>query len=438
VRLDLLHRPQLGGLLVGLAVLMGLLAGAYPAIYLSSWAPLTALSGQTTAGKGSLRLREGLVLLQFTISAAVIASTLLMAAQMRYVANKPLGFQKENKLVVNLRGAELIEQLPTLRRELAKNSHVLGTTWVQVMLGQDTPRNVTRIETEQGVIEPTQITHMPIGEDFVQVMKLNLLEGRDIGSRLLTDVGQNFLVNEAMVRKMGWSQPLGKRIQLGNMDGRVVGVVQDFNYESLRKGIEPFLLYATNEDLSQVPPLNRPFIRRQLVVSISDEDVPGTIAHIEKTVQSMSSRHPFQFSFFDQDLDQLYKAERQLTQLTAIFATVCIFIACLGLFGLAAFTTEQRTREIGTRKVLGATTMQIILLLARRVLVLVLVAAVLAAGLAWFAVDAWLGGFAYRAPIDPLAFLLAAAIAAAIAFATVALQSWRTASSDPVHTLRHV
>ena len=439
VNLDLLGNPTLALSLLALGVLMGLLSGAYPAFYLSSWAPLTALTGkEVTPGKGNLRLREFLVLLQFTISAAVIACTLLMAAQMRYVANKSLGFEKENRLVVTLRGLDTIEKVPTLRTDLAKNSHILGVAQTIVLMGQQTPVNVTQIETNAGVMEPTQMTHMPIGEDFTQVMGLKIVAGRDFSQRFLTDIGVNFIVNEALVRKMGWTEPLGKRLQIVAQSGRVIGVVRDFNFKSLHTLIEPFAMYPMNQDYSAVPPINRPFFQQQLVLNISPDDVGGTLAFVEKAMAQIDPKHPFEFTFLDEQLDALYKSEQQLMKLIGIFAAICIFIACLGLFGLAAFATEQRTREIGTRKVLGATAMQIILMLSQRIMLLVAIAAVLASVLAYFAIDEWLTGFAYRAGINPLTFLLAALAAAAVAFGTVALQSYKTAHADPVDALRHV
>jgi putative ABC transport system permease protein len=438
VGLDLLRQPILLLWLLGLTLVMGLLSGLYPAFYLSSWAPLSALTETPSPDKGSLRFREVLVLVQFTISAAVIACTLLMAAQMRYVANKSLGFEKENRLVVTLRGVATIEKVPTIRAELAKNSHILGVSETQSMPGQPTGVNLLQIDTNDGVLTPLQLSHMPIGEDFAQVMGLKIVQGRDFSKHLLTDIGTNFLVNEALVRKLGWTEPLGKRISLGNQSGRVIGVVRDFNFKSLHTLIEPFVMYPLKDDFTGVPELFRPFSQRLLVLNISGDDVGNTLGFVERVMARADPKHPFEYAFLDDQLDRLYKSERQLMKLIGIFAAICIFIACLGLFGLASFTTEQRTREIGTRKVLGATTWQIITMLSKRILLLVLIAAALASVIAYFAIDEWLTGFAYRAHIDPLIFLLAAVAAAAVAFATVALQSFKTASADPVQALRHV
>jgi putative ABC transport system permease protein len=414
------------------------LSGLYPAFYLSHWAPLTALTGKQVAGKGSLRLREGLVLLQFTISAAVIACTLLMASQMRYVANKSLGFEKENRLVVTLRGLSTIEKASTIKTELGKTAGILGISEADIMMGQQGPINLGQVENLSGAMEPMQLSHMPIGDNFVDVMGLKLLEGRDFSTRLLTDVGTNFLVNQAFVRKMGWENAIGKRIQLGPQNGRVIGVVQDFNFKSLHTVIEPFAMYPMRSDFSGIAPMNRPFITRLLVLNVSGDNVGDSLGAVEDIVRKADPAHPFEYQFLDASLDQLYKSEQQLMNLIGIFATVCIFIACLGLFGLSSFATEQRTREIGTRKVLGATTLQIILMLAKGIMMLVVVASVIASVLAYFAIDEWLAGFAYRAGINPLIFLLSAAAAALVAFGTVAMQSFKTARADPVQALRHV
>jgi putative ABC transport system permease protein len=289
-------------------------------------------------------------------------------------------------------------------------------------------------------MERTLMQQIAIGEDLVPVLGLKLKAGRNFTSRLLTDSGINFLVNEAFVRKMGWTQPLGKQISFngGQRQGRVIGVVEDFNFRSLHKRVDPLVLLPLSNDISLVPDLNKFFLKRQLVVKMSGEDIHDTLDYIGKVVTQADPRHPYEYEFLDAELDNLYRADRQLMALIGIFAVICIFIACLGLFGLAAFATEQRTREIGTRKVLGATTMQIITLLARRIMAIVLVAAVLAAVLSYFAMDEWLTGFAYRARINPLLFVLAAAAAAAVAFGTVALQSLKTARADPVKALRHV
>ena len=333
-----------------------------------------------------------------------------------------------------------IEKHPTIKTELLKDSHILGVAIAQAPPADaGTPVNLVQVEHEDGKTEPTQLNNFPIGEGYVEVMGLKLKQGRDLSKRLLTDVGQNVLVNEAMVRKMGWTNPLGKRMQVRGQNGRVIGVVQDFNFKSLHTQIEPLAVYPLNMDLQRhgghqqaVHPATTWSSRCPPKTSAQ------TLGNVERIMAEADAKHPFEYTFLDDALDKLYKSENQLLKLIAIFAAICIFIACLGLFGLASFTTEMRTREIGTRKVLGATTWQIIGLLAKPIMVLVLVASVLAAVISYFAIDEWLSTFAYKAGINPLIFLVSAMVAAVVAFVTVAAQSYRTASADPVNALRHV
>ncbi len=344
------------------------------------------------------------MLVQFTISAAAIAVTLLMMAQMHYVSSQPLGFEREDRLMVSLRGAATIEKISAIRNALLADSRIRG-----VAIAGQTPADGDRggiglmqVEGNGGALEQQLLNVLQIGEDYEKVLGLKVLQGRDLSARLLTDIGNNVLVNETLVKKMGWDEPLGKRVQ----GGRVVGVVRDFNYKSLKFRIEPLVIGRLSNDMSGVQEINRPFQQRHLILDVSGAAVGGVLSFVEKVMADADPRHPFEYRFLDEALAQQYKAELSLTRLIGIFAGVSILIACMGLFGLAAFTTEQRSREIGTRKVLGATSWQIVTLLARRILVLVLIAAVLASVASYFAIDEWLEGFAYRADINPLIFVL--------------------------------
>jgi len=441
VSLDLLREPVFGLWLVGIALGTGVLSGLYPALYLSSWAPLSALTVTRQATGGNLRMREFLVLVQFTISATAVACTLLMMAQMHYVATRPLGFEREHRLLVSVRGASTIDKIPTIRNALLSDASIRG-----VAVAQNTPADgnnsvdmrTFEIEEEDGAMGQQMLDILALGQGYEKVMGLTITRGRDLSSRLLSDVGSNMLVNEALVKKMGWSNPIGKRLAAGGYgSGRVVGVVRDFNFKTLHHRIDPLVMVSLNTDMSRVSEVERPFQLRHLILDIEPSQARLALGHAERVMAGADPKHPFEYRFLDASLQTLYSTELSLTRLIGIFAAISIFIACLGPFGLTAFTTEQRSREIGIRKVLGASAWQIIGLLARRILILVLVASVLAAVAAYFAIDEWLNGFAYQAGINPLIFLLAAAVAAAVAVATVAAQSWRAANSDPVQALRH-
>jgi len=437
IALNLGRDPWLLIWIIGFGIGVGLVSGSYPALYLSSILPLPALVDGLRAGKGSIRFRQLLVLVQFFITVSVIASTLIMALQMRYMSHKSLGFNKENRVIISLRGADVIEKLPTIEKELMTNNHVLGMSLSASMIGQDTPITVFKVDNQDGVLEETTLKWTQVGDDFIEVMGMQLSLGRDFSEKLITDVGTSFVVNETMVKKMGWDEPLGKRLQMGSYSGRVIGVVKDFHFASLHSPLEPFALFRLDLDTSQTPAAQRGFMQAYLILNIAGEDMSRTLSFLEEKFAEFDPKHPFQFKFLDDSINSLYLSDQRLMKLTGVFATVCILISCLGLFGLASFTTEQRTKEIGIRKVLGASTRQIIFLLFRNILYLVLAGALLASLTAYFAMDEWLTGFAYRTAMAPWVFLLSAVMAALVAFVTVALQSYRTAQANPVNSLRY-
>jgi putative ABC transport system permease protein len=435
--LDLIGEPQVAAAIVGFGLVVGALAGLYPALYLSSWAPLTALVGEGRASRGNFRFRQILVFGQFAISIAVIASTLLMAAQMRYLQERELGFDKDNRILVTLRGVDQLERLPALVNELSTDSRILGISTTAIMMGQNIPVSGVGVEGENGVFAENLINHMPVGRDFVEVMDIDLIEGRDFSKRLLTDVGTTFIVNRTFVRAMGWDSALGKRLRVVTNVGRIVGVVDDFNFKSLHSPIEPFVLYPIEDDYSNVSGINRPFVTRLLVLNVAGGGIPETLRMLEEKFAEFDPSHPFVYEFLDDSLEALYVSEESLMRLIGIFAAICILIACMGTYGLAAFTTEQRTKEIGIRKVLGASALQVVLLLSKSTLLLILGGAAIGSAVAYLAMDEWLAGFAYRTPISPFVFIAATALAAIVAFATIALQSSSTARADPADSLRY-
>ncbi len=427
------------GPLFGLSLLVGVLSGLYPAFYLSSVAPVVALSGESQA-TGSGRLRQVLVFAQFTISIGIIASTLLMANQMRYVSSLGLGFDKENKLIVPLRGADLIETLPALRNELASNPNIMATTTAMNIPGGQVGLGAVNVESEIGTMELQSMNIMNVGEDFMSTMGIPMVEGRDFSQKFLTDVGVSMVVNQTLVQQMGWQQPIGKRIESPGgpgLDGRVIGVVEDFHYASLYQDVGPLAVVAMPQDFTDATAENRALATNNLIINVSGQSLGQTLGFIRDIMQRFDPNHPFEYTFLDEDLDQLYTAEQIVLRLVGIFAAICVFVSCLGLFGLASFTTQRRTKEIGVRKVLGASTSQIILLLARSIVILVLIGAVVASIASFVVVNEWLNTFAYRDAINPGVFLIATLLAVVVAVVTVALQSYRTVRQNPVVALRY-
>ena len=426
---------------LGLAVVIGVLSGIYPAAYLSSISPLSALA-ETKGTKGAFRLREFLVLIQFTVSVVVIAGTLIMSMQMRYIAEKPLGFEKKNRIVVYMRGLDIVKKFQVIKTELLKNSNILGVTASNGIIGagKGFGSNVAQVDNNDGVLEQAGFAHTQVGNDYIKVMGMKMVLGRDFSQRFITDVGTNFIVNEAFVKKRGWDQPLGKRIQLGPMSGKVIGVARDFNYNSLHDTIEPFAIYPYNDNFENVPPDARAQIQRNMILHISGQNIPQTLSFLEDRFTEYDPKHPFDYTFLDDLINEKYLKEENLMKMTGIFSGVCIFISCLGLYGLAAYNTEQRKKEIAIRKVLGASASRIILMLARQILWLVLAGSVVASIIAFLALDEWLQTFTYQIKMIGAALLifpLSALVVMAVAYVTIALQSYRAAQSNPALTIRY-
>lgn len=433
---NLMERPGLIIAAAALALVVGIVSGLYPAFYLAAIEPIVALRGsaqgrQTRGGN----MRHALVFVQFAISIGVIACTLLMAAQMRYVQTKPLGFDKDNIVVISLIGGDLLERADFIKGELARDPRVISTTLTPNIPGEVVFTNLARIEADDGTDSSQTVRVMGGDVDYLDVMGLELVQGRRFDPA--TPNEELAYVNETLVKKMGWSQPLGKHIDNGNFRNRVVGVVRDFHFQSLHTPVEPLYIFFNWFDFEGSTPLQRAVAQSFLYIKIADEDIAGTLDFLEDAFTRLDPAHPFEYRFLDDILGRQYASERRQMQLIGIFAAVCILISSMGLFGLSAFTTAQRTKEIGVRKILGASTPRIIFILFKDVVGLILAALVVSSMVSYYVVSNWLAGFAYKEGIGPTAFLVAGAFCLGIAFFTVALQSYRTASASPALALRY-
>ena len=425
--------PGLGLLLLGGALLLGLASGIYPAFFLSSIQPLPAMKGWQRSGRRAGFSRQLLVLTQFTISIVVIASALLMYSQMQFFYNKSLGFDKENKLVLRVRTADVIERLPGLENTFLRNPAVLGTAISNSLPGAGFNILGGPVDNNDGELESRTLNAYSIGDGYLDVMGIPLIIGRSFDRATPADYDNGAIVNETAVTSFGWEEPLGKRV-LGR---EVIGVVADFNFHDLGRAMEPLVLFYDDRDYSESSELSRNRASRYMTVNISGESVFDTVSFIEAAWQEFDPLHPIELRFLDDRLNELYISEQRQMSLIVIFSIICVFISCLGLLGLTAYTTEQRSRELGIRKVLGASSMQLILLLFKNVFFLVLGASVIASVISFLVVSQWLESFAYRIDINNFMFVAAAGFCIVIAFITMAAQSWKTSRSNPADVLRY-
>ena len=442
VSLDLWAEPWMLGLLLVLALTVGVFSGLYPALYLSFIKPIAALKGSFKAGSTDLNMRQALVLIQFTISVGVIACTILMALQMSYVNNKPLGFDKANRIVMNLKGADAVENFEFIKNDLKKNSDILGVTLTGSIPGTGTFRGIFAVQNNAGATETHTMSGLTVDEDFFDVMGIEMVDGRPFN---LNDGRRAMIVNETAVRQLGWDSAIGKRFGFANSDSEdepitpptVVGVVKDFHYESLHNRIGPMVVQKMRLDFENIPTMQRPLINMNVIVKTTGKNPRQTLDYIRDRWPQYDAKHPFEYRFLDDTLSDLYVSERTQMHLIASFAIICIVISCLGLFGLTAFTTQRRTREIGIRKILGASTVRIVWLFFKGMLGVIGVASVIASAATFFIISGWLTGFEYTTSINGLVFVISSLIAVAVAFLTIALQSYTMASASPMQALRY-
>jgi putative ABC transport system permease protein len=405
---------------------VGSLAGAYPAALMSSISPLKVMRSYMKHGRGSNGFRKSLVVLQFTMSVILIAGTALIYRQMSFMQQQSLGLNKEQIIQVHMRNT-VSPKYKMLKEELSKLPGVISASAGNFTYGSGIS-NVAMLPEGANENEITSEAVIMVDEDFLPTYRISLAAGRNFSRDNVTDEKEAFIVNEAAVKHFNWGTPetaLGKTIDWGlGKKGKVIGVVKDFNFSSLHESIKPLIIHILPDGFDFIS------------LKVKAGDVSELVSRMEARWKELGMDGPFDYSFFDQDFDQLYRAEQQVQTILGCFSGLAILIACLGLFGLAAFTAEQRTKEIGVRKVLGADVLQVIVLLSTDFLKPVLIAISLAIPIAWIAADKWLTGFAYRTPMSWWIFALAGVMAILIAVLTVSFQSIRAAMANPVKSLR--
>ena len=418
--INYLQQPSLIGLFVGVTVIIGLLSGVYPAFFLSGFNPVLVLKGKFSRSKKGSSLRKGLVVVQFTVSIVMIIATWIVYQQLSYVNQQDLGFDQDQMVIVDLKG-KTREKVSLFKNRLASDPNVLKVTSSTAIQGADENDNWgLKVEKEDGKKVSGQTDVFLVDEDYIKVMGVKMLKGRVLQKNDIKQKG--VLVNEAFVKKYGWRKALGKKVGRS----KVVGVMKDFHLTSLHAKIQPLALFLTT----------RP---RKLIVKVNGKNASTALRSLKSTYESIDQKHPFEPYFLDQTFAQQYEADEKRGKVLLVFAGLTIFIACLGLFGLASFTAEQRTKEMGIRKVLGASVSQLMALVSKEFLRLVLIANVVAIPLAYFFMNNWLQNFAYRTEVwqNWFVFILSTVVAVSITVITVSFQAYKAASVNPVNVLKN-
>ncbi len=409
-----------------LAVIVGFISGSYPALFISSFHPVHILRGMR-AHKGSSAFRNFLVVFQFAISIVLIIGSLVIYQQLHYIKNRNLGFHKEQIVIVDIKDENLKNVYESMRNDLKQNPRILGASFCCDLPNEIDARNSYRWEGQTEENRWHLFNTAAVDNEFIDLLGLELAGGRNFSEEFPTDK-QAVILSETAVKTIGWENPIGKRFGYRE-EGTVIGVIKDFHHLSLHSAIGPtVLLHVDKEtDLS----LN------YLLIKINSGDIPGTLAFIKNKFKEYSPHYPFSITFLDDRVDKMYRTDNKLGQILNVFSFTAIFIACLGLFGLAAFTAERRTKEIGIRKVIGASVSNIFFLLSREFIKLMLTAFILACPVAYFAMNRWLQGFAYRTHIGVAVFLSAALSAFITVLLTISYQSIKAATANPADSLRY-
>jgi putative ABC transport system permease protein len=408
--------------IAGLTVLTGILSGSYPALLLSSFKPVAILKGKLKMGSGTVWFRKGLVVFQFTLSILLIIGMMVISQQVDYIQTKNLGYQKNDLIYIPLDG-ELPAKFTVFKEETMKLPGIAGIT--RMSQRPEGIHNFTSGVKWEGKDESTkpEFAHVAVGYDFIKTLHIQLVAGRDF-SKDFAD-SNNYILNEKAVAKIGFKDPIGKSLTQWGKKGQVIGVIKDFHFSTLHEPIEPLVLrLGKEEDNGVVLIRTEPGKTRQALTSLEAE------------WEKLNPKFPFSHMFADEEYAALYKSEQVIHKLSDYFAFLAIFISCLGLLGLVMFTAEQRTREIGVRKVLGASVGSLFTLLSKDFLVLVGIAFVIASPLAWWAMNSWLQDFEYRVSIQWWIFAVAGIAAICIALLTVSGQAIKAALANPVKSLR--
>ena len=428
-----LFNPKMAFSFLIMALITGLLAGSYPAFYLSLFNPSEAIKGKFSNSVSATSLRKGLVVFQFVVAIGLVVATLTIRHQITYMKNQPLGFTKDQQIVIPLRSDQARKGYATLRNEMLQNNHIGGASGTYYYPGILNPSDMSLYRPDQSINEMSVVKTNRVAPDFMKMMGFELVAGRMFSQEFSGDSHSRIIVNEATLRKFSipYDKAIGQKLNFNSRNPasasvEIIGVVKDFHFADLHQLIEPYAFFLNNDsDFNYV------------IAHTTTSDVSEVLPFLEKVWKSVIPDEPFAYSFLDEDFESNYAADANTYRIVNSFTIITILISCLGLFGLVTFSTQQRTKEIGVRKVNGAKVSEVMVLLSKDFLKWISVAFVIATPVTWYIMNKWLESFAYRTTLSWWIFALSGILALGIALLTVSWQSWRAATRNPVEALRY-
>lgn len=406
-------------------IVAGIIGGSYPAFVLSGFSPGTVLKGEITQGSAGALFRKILVIIQFTISVAMIVCTMVVFRQLNFLKEKDQGFNQENVLSLQLNNRQMINKYPVLKQQLLENEDIKFVTSTNTAMGEGSAKVIFNMETDQGMAQ-RGINFAVVDHDFIDALEIKIVEGRDFRQDMPSDTLTGVVVNETLAKRMAWSEPIGKKVELGDgnaINARVIGVMADYHQTGMYNEIESLMLVY--RELNNI-----------VYVKLSGNNMEQTLSFIESTWKEVLPDQPYSYSFLKERFNRQFEADEKRGLIFTIFTILAILIACLGLYGLASYMVEQRTKEVGIRKVFGASEGVVVRLISKDFLILVGISILIALPVAYYFISNWLENYIYRTNIGIPLLVLAALLTVAITFITISYKAYQAALTNPASSIR--